>query len=186
MLAWEGRVRRPHRLQIYPRPELLQSLVAPLDTQLATGDLVARVRADGLEFADTREFVPGDRLPLRQLARERPSRRADRQRAAPRPQRRRRPLPRQLRRGARRRRGRRHARARSAGGGDAGGPLPRAPRPGRARHLRRHPPLARARRRPRPALPADRRAARDRRRVQLRLEGRQHHSRRGRCRRRRS
>ena len=62
MLAWEGRVRRPHRLQIYPRPELLQSLVAPLDTQLATGDLVARVRADGLEFADTRGFVPGDRL----------------------------------------------------------------------------------------------------------------------------
>ena len=62
MLVWEGRVRRPHRLQIYPRPELLQSLVAPLDTQLATGDLVARIRADGLEFADTRAFVPGDRL----------------------------------------------------------------------------------------------------------------------------
>jgi uncharacterized protein (DUF58 family) len=62
MLAWEGRVRRPHLLRIYPRQELLQSLVAPLDTQLATGDLVARVRADGLEFADTRAFVPGDRL----------------------------------------------------------------------------------------------------------------------------
>ena len=27
-----------------------------------TGDLVARIRADGLEFADTRAFVPGDRL----------------------------------------------------------------------------------------------------------------------------
>ena len=62
MLAWEGRIRRPHRLQVYPRPELLQHLVAPLDTQLATGDLVARFRADGLEFADTRAFVPGDRL----------------------------------------------------------------------------------------------------------------------------
>jgi uncharacterized protein (DUF58 family) len=62
MLIWEGRISRPHRLQIYPRPELLRSLVAPLDTQLATGDLVARVRADGLEFADTRAFVPGDRL----------------------------------------------------------------------------------------------------------------------------
>ena len=62
MLTWEGRVRRPHRMQLYPRPELLQSLVAPLDTQLATGDLVARIRADGLEFADTRGFVPGDRL----------------------------------------------------------------------------------------------------------------------------
>lgn len=62
MLGWEGRVRRPQRLQIYPRPELLQGLVSPLDTQLATGDLVARIRADGLEFADTRAFVPGDRL----------------------------------------------------------------------------------------------------------------------------
>jgi uncharacterized protein (DUF58 family) len=62
MLSWDGRVRRPHRLQIYPRPEQLQSLVAPLDTHVATGDLVARARADGLEFADTREFVPGDRL----------------------------------------------------------------------------------------------------------------------------
>jgi len=62
MLVWEGRINRPHRLQIYPRPELLRSLVAPLDTQLAAGDLVARVRADGHEFADTRAFVPGDRL----------------------------------------------------------------------------------------------------------------------------
>lgn len=62
MLTWEGRVLRPHRLSVYPRPELLQSLVAPLETQLASGDLVARVRAEGLEFADTRGFVPGDRL----------------------------------------------------------------------------------------------------------------------------
>jgi uncharacterized protein (DUF58 family) len=62
MLTWEGRVARPHRLSIYPRPELLQSLVAPLETQLAAGDLVARARAEGLEFADTRGFVSGDRL----------------------------------------------------------------------------------------------------------------------------
>lgn len=62
MLVWEGRILRPHRLQIYPRPELLQSLLAPLETQPASGDLVARVRAEGLEFADTRGFVPGDRL----------------------------------------------------------------------------------------------------------------------------
>lgn len=62
MLIWEGRISRLHRLQVYPGPELLQNLLAPLDTQLATGDLVARVRADGHEFADTRAFVPGDRL----------------------------------------------------------------------------------------------------------------------------
>ena len=62
MLVWEGRVHRPHRVQVYPRPELLRSLVAPLETQLAPGDLVARSRADGLEFADTRSFTTGDRL----------------------------------------------------------------------------------------------------------------------------
>ncbi len=62
MLSWEGRISRPHRLQIYPGPELLRSLLAPLETQLATGDLLARARSDGLEFADTRGFVPGDRL----------------------------------------------------------------------------------------------------------------------------
>lgn len=62
MLTWEGGLSRPHGLRIYPRPELLRSLVTPLETQLATGNLVARARADGLEFADTRDFVPGDRL----------------------------------------------------------------------------------------------------------------------------
>lgn len=62
MLIWERQVTRPHRLQVYPRPERLQGLVTPLETQPAIGDLVARARADGLEFADTRAFVPGDRL----------------------------------------------------------------------------------------------------------------------------
>lgn len=62
MLVWEGRVNRSNRLHVYPRPELLRRLVAPLETQPAIGDLLARARADGLEFADTRGFVPGDRL----------------------------------------------------------------------------------------------------------------------------
>ncbi len=62
MLRWEGRVSRLRPLRIYPAPERLRSLLAPLETQLATGDLVARARADGLEFADTRAFVPGDRM----------------------------------------------------------------------------------------------------------------------------
>lgn len=62
MLVWESAVRHPHRIQIYPRPELVRNLVAPLQTQQAAGDLVARLRADGLEFADTRDFVSGDEL----------------------------------------------------------------------------------------------------------------------------
>ena len=134
-----------------------------------------RSRADGLEFADTRAFVPGDRLRSvnwRASARRgelivnerHPDRNAD--------------VVLFLDSFAEARGGDedgRHARARGSGGGDARRAVPRAPRPRRARHVRRHPPLARARRRSRPALPPDRRAARDRGRVQLRLEGRQHH-----------
>jgi uncharacterized protein (DUF58 family) len=62
MLVWEGRVRQARPVRIYPRAELLKGLVAPLTTMPASGDLVARTRADGLEFADTRGFVAGDRL----------------------------------------------------------------------------------------------------------------------------
>jgi uncharacterized protein (DUF58 family) len=58
----EWRVARPHHLQIYPRPEALRELVAPLRTNQAIGNTVARAKGDGLEFADVRKFVPGDRV----------------------------------------------------------------------------------------------------------------------------
>ena len=54
-------------------------------------------------------------------------------------------------------------------------PVPRAPRPRRAGRPSAASALARAGQRARPAVPPRRRAARDRRAVQLRLEGRQHH-----------
>ena len=47
-------------LRVYPRPERLRRLVAPAHTQAATGSQVAPLRAEGLEFADTRPFVAGD------------------------------------------------------------------------------------------------------------------------------
>ncbi len=62
VLTWERRIARPHRLRVYPRPEQLQRLLAPAHTQATTGNETARIRADGLEFADTRPFVPGDRM----------------------------------------------------------------------------------------------------------------------------
>lgn len=62
LFAWEGRVARPHRLRVYPRPETLQRLVPPIATQAAIGNEVARTKGDGLEFADLRPFVPGDRV----------------------------------------------------------------------------------------------------------------------------
>ena len=60
--AREWRVARLHHLQVYPRPEALRELIAPLRTQTAAGNLVARAKGDGLEFADVRPFVAGDRV----------------------------------------------------------------------------------------------------------------------------
>jgi uncharacterized protein (DUF58 family) len=49
-------------LRVYPRPERLLALVAPADTQPFSGDRVSRAKGDGIEFADVREFRPGDRI----------------------------------------------------------------------------------------------------------------------------
>jgi uncharacterized protein (DUF58 family) len=62
LFVWEGRVLRPHRLRVYPSPERLQRMLEPLETQAFAGNEVARVKGEGLEFADIRLFVPGDRL----------------------------------------------------------------------------------------------------------------------------
>jgi uncharacterized protein (DUF58 family) len=58
----EGRIDRRVPLKVYPTPERLRKLVSPAHTQAATGSEVAPLRAEGLEFADTRPFVPGDRV----------------------------------------------------------------------------------------------------------------------------
>jgi uncharacterized protein (DUF58 family) len=62
LFAWETSVSRLQRLRVYPRPETLRRLVSPVATQAAIGTEVARVKGDGLEFADLRPFVPGDRV----------------------------------------------------------------------------------------------------------------------------
>lgn len=49
-------------LRVYPRPEALATLVAPAETQALVGNRLAPVRGDGIEFADLRPFVPGDRV----------------------------------------------------------------------------------------------------------------------------
>ena len=175
LVRFEGRVDRRRPLRVYPAPERLRRLITPAQTQAATGSEVSPMRAEGLEFADTRPFVPGDRV------------RSVNWRAT-------------ARRGSlvvNERHPERNtdvvifldsfaeARATDRGDARAGRPrrrdarvtLPRAARSGRPRRLRRDPALAPARRRARAALSPRRRAARDRRRVQLRLEGRQHHPR---------
>ncbi len=53
-------LRRP--LKVYPRPELIRELIRPLETQVFSGNLVAREKGEGIEFADMRPFVAGDRV----------------------------------------------------------------------------------------------------------------------------
>ncbi len=60
--TWESRVERPCALRILPGAAAMRELVSPAETHTATGSEVARVRGDGIEFADTRAFVPGDRM----------------------------------------------------------------------------------------------------------------------------
>jgi uncharacterized protein (DUF58 family) len=62
LVRYEGRVDRRRPVRIYPAPERLRRLLAPAQTQAATGSEVSRVRAEGLEFADMRPFVAGDRV----------------------------------------------------------------------------------------------------------------------------
>jgi uncharacterized protein (DUF58 family) len=60
--SWEGEAGEAQPLRVFPREETLRSLVAPLETQVFAGNQVARARGEGIEFADLREWQPGDRL----------------------------------------------------------------------------------------------------------------------------
>ena len=60
--TWEAELGRPQPLRVYPSVETTHSLLEPLETQVYIGNQVSRARADGIEFADIREWTPGDRL----------------------------------------------------------------------------------------------------------------------------
>ncbi|HEU5207144.1 MAG TPA: DUF58 domain-containing protein [Gaiellaceae bacterium] len=62
LMTWESRIGASHRLKAYPRPLTLQRLLAPMETQAFAGNQVARTKGDGIEYADIRDFVPGDRV----------------------------------------------------------------------------------------------------------------------------
>ena len=49
-------------LKVYPREESIRQLLRPRDTQVYSGNHVARQRGGGIEFADLRPFVGGDRV----------------------------------------------------------------------------------------------------------------------------
>jgi uncharacterized protein (DUF58 family) len=62
LMVWESVHDAGLRLRVYPPEERLRALVRPLETQVFTGDQVARMGGEGLELAEVRPFVPGDRV----------------------------------------------------------------------------------------------------------------------------
>ena len=61
-LVWEAAHATRAQLRVYPRSEVLQRIVRPRETQVFAGNEVARLKGEGIEFADMRRFAPGDPL----------------------------------------------------------------------------------------------------------------------------
>jgi uncharacterized protein (DUF58 family) len=62
LLVHDWRLERRQPFKVYPRGEALRRLLRPLETQAFAGNQVPRTRGEGIEFADLRPFVPGDRV----------------------------------------------------------------------------------------------------------------------------
>ena len=62
LMVWEQQLDRKTLLRVYPLPETLRRIVPPVATQPSSGNEVARQKGEGLEFADLRDFAPGDRV----------------------------------------------------------------------------------------------------------------------------
>jgi uncharacterized protein (DUF58 family) len=62
LLSYETVVDRRRPLKVYPTEEAVRALLKPQETQVFSGNHVARQKSEGIEFADLRRFVPGDRV----------------------------------------------------------------------------------------------------------------------------
>jgi uncharacterized protein (DUF58 family) len=62
LVVWEQRLGEPALLKVYPRPESLGRVFSAVELQASAGNEVARVAGDGIEYADLRDFVAGDRV----------------------------------------------------------------------------------------------------------------------------
>ncbi len=62
LVRYEQVVPAAVRVRTYPRPEAVRALPRPTATHVGAGNYVTRTRGEGLEFADLRAHVPGDRL----------------------------------------------------------------------------------------------------------------------------
>jgi uncharacterized protein (DUF58 family) len=59
---WTQTFELERRLKAYPRPESLSTILSPFETSAFTGSEVARSTGEGIEYADIRDYVPGDRV----------------------------------------------------------------------------------------------------------------------------
>jgi uncharacterized protein (DUF58 family) len=62
LFVFEQEVPADNMLRVYPREERLREIVRPHETQPYVGNLVARQKGEGIEFADLRPYQPGDRV----------------------------------------------------------------------------------------------------------------------------
>jgi uncharacterized protein (DUF58 family) len=62
MFRHEATIDARQRLKVYPTEEAVRTLLRPSETQVFSGNHVARQKAEGIEFADIRQFVAGDRV----------------------------------------------------------------------------------------------------------------------------
>ena len=62
LLVAEGVLAQSPRVRVYPRQDTLRRIVPPRETQVFTGNQVARGKGAGIEFADLRQWAPGDPL----------------------------------------------------------------------------------------------------------------------------
>ena len=62
LLVHETALERRRPLKVYPSGETLRRLLRPTETQAFAGNQVPRARGEGIEFADLRPFVAGDRV----------------------------------------------------------------------------------------------------------------------------
>jgi uncharacterized protein (DUF58 family) len=62
LVVWGDRHDGRHSLKAYPSELSLRRILSPVETQAFSGSEVARVKGDGIEYADIRDFVPGDRV----------------------------------------------------------------------------------------------------------------------------
>jgi uncharacterized protein (DUF58 family) len=62
MFRHEATIDARQPLKVYPTEEAVRTLLRPSETQVFSGNHVARQKAEGIEFADIRQFVAGDRV----------------------------------------------------------------------------------------------------------------------------